>query len=249
MLKQKLKNGETVLGTWCELPSASVSNVIAKSGFDFLIIDMEHSTMDYKIAQQMVMAAEADDCEAIIRVSRNDESDILRALDTGALGIIVPHIESVDDGKKAVWCSKFSPLGKRSYNPYIRAGAYHVQDKDFFNKQNEKTLLAIILEGVNGLKNLEKIAAIPEIDVIYIGVYDLSVALGVPGDVKNKKVINALEDAVTKIKKKGKSVGGMIHNVDELKRFKEIGIQFIAYKVDTAIIYESFNTMREELKK
>ncbi|OQX21092.1 MAG: hypothetical protein BWK75_03940 [Candidatus Altiarchaeales archaeon A3] len=249
MIKKQIKEGKFVLGTWCDLPSPSVVNVIAKAGLDFIIIDMEHGPMDYKVAQEMIMAAESEDCEAIIRVPRNDESDILRALDVGATGIIVPHIKNVDDRKKFISYSKFSPIGNRGFNPYIRAGSYHSVDQDYFYEQNNKILLVIIIEGVNGLKELDDIISNPEIDVVYIGTYDLSVALGVPGDVKNKKVIDALKDAVVKIRSKGKSAGCMIHNVDDLKMFKEMGIQFITYKVDTAIIYESFKKMKVALEK
>jgi 4-hydroxy-2-oxoheptanedioate aldolase len=249
MIKQKMKDGKFVLGTWCVLPSASVINVIAKAGLDFVIIDMEHGPMDYKTAQEMIMAAESEGCEAIIRVPRNDESDTLRALDIGASGIIVPHIENVGDRRNAVSYSKFSPVGNRGFNPYIRAGQYHGVSHTYFEEQNKRILLCIILEGINALKNLEHIISDPEIDAVYIGTYDLSVALGVPGDVSNKKVIKALEASVIRIRDKGKSAGCMVHNVDDLKRFKEIGIQFITYKVDTAIIYESFSEMKRELEK
>jgi len=244
MIKRLLKEGKFVIGTWCELPSPAVINVIAKAGLDFVIIDMEHGAMDYKIAQEMIMAAECENCETIIRVSRNDESDILRALDIGASGILVPHIESVRDKDKVVSYSKFSPLGKRGFNPYIRAGSYRSVASNYFSEQNKKNMLGLLLEGVNALKNLENIISDSEIDVVYIGTYDLSVSLGVPGDVTNKKVISSLEKAVDKIRKNGKSAGCMIHNTDDLKRFKEIGIQFITYKVDTAIIYDSYSKIK-----
>lgn len=247
MIKKRMKEGDFVLGTWCELPSPAVINVIARAGLNFVIIDMEHGAMDFKIAQEMVMAAEADGCEAIIRVPCNNESDILRSLDIGASGIIVPHIENVDDRKKAVTYNKFPPSGSRGFNPYIRAGRYHNTGKTYCEEQNKKTLLGIILEGRNGLSDLDRIIDDKDIDLVYIGTYDLSVAIGVPGEVNNKKVIDALEDATIKIRKKGKCVGGMVHNAEELKRFKKIGIQFITYKVDTAIIYESFNEMGKAL--
>lgn len=249
MIKEKLKKGEFVLGTWCDLPSPTVVNVLGKAGLDFVIIDMEHGVMDYKLAQEMVMAAECEGCDALIRVPRNDESDILRALDTGAAGIIVPHIEKIEDCKKVISFSKFPPLGKRGFNPYIRAGEYHSVQKSYFTKQNNKILVGIILEGNAALNDIENIISDPEIDIVYIGTYDLSVALGVPGDVTNLRVIEALEAAVVKIKKKGKIAGCMIHNAENLKRFKELGIQFIAYNVDSGVLYESFKKMKQELEK
>ncbi len=249
MIKQKMKQGGFVLGTWCELPSPTAINVMAKAGLDFVIIDMEHSVMDFKTAQEMVMAAEAEGCDAIIRVPRNDESDILRALDTGAAGIIVPHIETVADREKVVGYSKFSPQGNRGFNPYIRAGGYTGAAADYFKIQNEKILVGIIVEGKQAIADLEAIINDPEVDVVYIGTYDLSVALGVPGEVKHMRVITALKNCAEKIKKAGKRAGCMIHNGDDLKFFKEIGIQFITYKVDTAIIFDAFSRMKKEMER
>lgn len=249
MIKQKLKEGKFVLGTWCVLPSPSVVNILAKSELDFVIIDMEHGAIDYKIAQEMIMAAESDGCEAIIRVARNDESDILKALDIDPAGIIVPHIENIEDCNKVVTFSKFAPIGNRGFNPYVRAGSYHGVSHTFFDEQNKKVLLCIIVEGINGLNNLDQIISNTEIDVVYIGTYDLSVALGVPGDVKTPKVINALESAVKTIRSKGKCAGCLAHNVNDLRYFKKIGVQFITYKVESGIIYQSFNKIKREIEK
>jgi len=244
-----LKDGKFVLGTWCELPSPAAINVMAKAGLDFIIIDMEHGAIDFKIAQEMVMASEADGCEAFIRVSRLDESDILRSLDIDPAGIVVPHVETVEDCLKIIEYSKFPPVGKRGFNPYIRAGSYHGVGSDYFTHKNNEILLCIILEGTLGFSNLDKILELPEIDVVYIGAYDLSVSLGVPGDVKNSLVIDMMETAIKLISKKGKAAGCMIHNINDLILYKKMGVQFILYKVDTGIIYESYNTMKMEINK
>jgi 4-hydroxy-2-oxoheptanedioate aldolase len=249
LLKEKLKNGKYVLGTWCDIPSPTVINIIAKAGLDFVIVDMEHGPMDFKIAQEMVMSAECEGCSGLVRVPKKDESDILRALDIGASGIVVPHIESIDDRKDTVNYSKFSPIGVRGFNPYVRAGAYHSGDPEYCEKQNKDTLVAIILEGINALKDLENIVDCPEVDIVYIGTYDLSVALGCPGEVNNINVLRALEEAVSKIIKLGKVAGCMIHNDSDLKRFKDLGIHFITYKVDTSIVYDSYHKMKQELEK
>ena len=96
--QRKIKNKQAVLGTWCDIPSPSLANVIAKAGLDFIIIDLEHGPMDYKSAQEMAMAAEAGGCEAIVRVPSNEESSILKSLDMGGAGIIVPHIKILRTG-------------------------------------------------------------------------------------------------------------------------------------------------------
>jgi len=246
MIKESLKKGSFVLGTWCDLPSPSVVNVLAKAKLDFVIIDMEHGPMDYKIAQEMAMAAESEGCEALIRVPRLNESDILRALDTGVSGIIVPHIESVEDTKKVVNFSKFPPQGHRGFNPYVRSGGYQKVTNEYLSEQNKKIVLGLIVEGTSALKDLDNIIDNPEIDIVYIGTYDLSVALGIPGDVQNPKVFEMLEKAIAKIRKAGKSAGCMAHNTNDLNKFKKLGIQFICYKVDSSIIHDEVAQFRKE---
>jgi len=243
-LKEKLYKGLSVIGTWCEVPSPEVINILAKAGLDFVIIDMEHGAMDFKIASDMIMAAESDNCSPIIRVSRNDESDILRALEIAPKGIIVPHIESVKDKNKAISYIKFSPLGVRSLNPYTRAGSYQ-SSKDFTKKQNENILSILIVEGKKGIAQLDKIIDDKSVDVIYIGAYDLSVALNIPGDTKNTIIVNMLKNIVKKAKKKNKIIGYMFHDKDEYFALKQLGIQFLCYKVDTAVIFDAFRKITE----
>ena len=249
MLKKALKNGSFVLGTWCVLPSPAVVNVLAKAGLDFVIIDMEHGPMDYRVAQDMIMSAECVGAEALVRVPSLDESNILRALDIGASGVIVPHVESVEDRKKVVAYSKFSPIGERGFNPYVRCGGYSKAKPEYFISQNKKIILGLILEGLAALKNLESIIDDPDIDLIYIGTYDLSVALGLPGDVGHPKVLKELERAAAKIIKAKKSVGCMIHGAADLARFKKLGIQFITHKVDSAIMYDAVSEIKREFDR
>jgi 4-hydroxy-2-oxoheptanedioate aldolase len=106
-----------------------------------------------------------------------------------------------------------------------------------------------MLEGSQALKDMEKIIDDPNIDIVYVGTYDLSVSLGLKGDADHPDVISALEDAVSRIRKKGKAAGCMINDAAGLKRFKELGIQFICYKVDTAMIHDSVSGIVQELKK
>lgn len=241
-LKKKLNDNKFVLGTWCEIPSPEFINVLAKAGMDFVIIDMEHGAIDITTASKMIMAAEADGCSPLIRVSRNDEITILKALEIAPQGIIVPHIESIADRKKAVSNTKFSPQGKRSLNPFTRAGGYHSYSS-YTDDQNKNILLSLLIESKNGINDIDKIID-ENIDLIYIGTYDISLALGIPGDVSNKKVTTVIEKIVKAIRKKGKAAGCMFHNEQELIYFKKIGIQFLCYKVDTAVVYDEFHRVK-----
>jgi len=197
-LKRKIAHGDYVIGTWCTLPSPSVINVLGASGLDFVIIDMEHGPTDFVTAEDMIRSAESEECSPLIRVPSNNESDILRALDIGAHGIIVPNIESVDDREKAVSYIKYPPSGIRGFSPYTRAGNYSNLDSNYTAKENKETMTVLIVEGIEGLKNLEGIINDPQIDVIYIGTYDLSQAIGKPGKVNHIQVKEELEECVKK---------------------------------------------------
>ena len=153
-LKEKLKNGQFVIGTWCILPSPQVINVLAKSGLDFVLIDMEHGPSGFEIAQNMIEAAVSEGCEAIIRVPNNDEVSVLRALDIGASGVIIPHIESVLDREKAMSYVKYPPIGIRGFSPYTKTGCYHSRP-DHTKIENDRTLSGIIVEGMSGINNFD----------------------------------------------------------------------------------------------
>lgn len=244
-----MQNGKFVLGTWCDIPSSALANVVARAGLDFLIIDMEHGAMSYETALNMIMAAESENCSALIRVPRLDESNILRALDLGGSGIIVPHVECKEDCDLIVKYSKYFPLGERGYNPYIRAGSYHNNSLSELDQSNKEKVIAIIVEGKKAIENFDEILLNQSIDIIYIGIYDLSMSLGLPGEVTNPIVLNTMEDLLIRINNSGKIAGCMVHNKEDIRKYKDLGVLFQVYKVDTSVIYDSYKMMKEELNK
>lgn len=241
-LKDRAKNGELLIGTWCILPSEQVISVLAKAGLDFVLIDMEHGAADFPSVARMIMAAEADGCEAIVRVSSNNESEILKALDLGASGIIVPHIESAADRKKALAFMKYPPQGIRGFSPYTRAGGYCMRPGQTA-AANDKIMTGIIIESRLAVANLEEIINDPDLDIVYLGAYDLSVDLGIPGEVRNEKILKILEECARKITASGKIASGLFNSEDDLNFFKSAGIKLACYGVDTSILFQGFNLM------
>lgn len=248
-LKRRLKNDDIAIGTWCVIPSSSVINILGASGLDFVIIDMEHGPFCIETAEDCVRAAESEKCSPIIRVPKNDEAYILRALDIGAHGVIVPHIETVEDAKDAISHMKYHPIGHRGFTPYTRAGGYSKENIDkHAERENEETMTILIIEGIKGMQNLDKIIEEKYIDVIYIGQYDLSQAIGMPGKVNDPKVINFMETNVEKIREKGIAVGSLAHNLKEINFLMDLGFQFITYIVDGTVLYHAFNDIVKEFK-
>lgn len=236
------------LGTWIEIPTPYVTNIVAKAGLDFSIIDMEHGVIDFELAQNMVFAAHAEGKEAYIRVPAIEESWILRTLDMGCDGIIFPQVSNSDQVEKIIEFSCFAPIGKRGFNPYIAAGGYTNVDECYFDRENRRIRLGIILEGKEVFEDLDKILNYSAINIIYIGQYDLSVALGVPGDVNNVEVQKLMDKAVKKINAAGKKAGCMVHSIEEAKKVIEQGFSYVVYKVDTGILFQTIQNFVKGVK-
>lgn len=254
-LKERLKNGETVLGTWCILPSAATLNVIAATGLDFVIIDMEHGPHSIQTTEDMLRAAEVEGCAPLVRVSMLDESMILRALDIGASGVVIPHIESTVNARKAVTFSKYHPVGKRGFSPFTRAGGYSpALVTEHGRTQNERTIVVLMLEGVDGVRNLDAILRMPlvrkSVDVIYIGAYDLSQALGYPGQVDHPRVRAHLKECVEKIRASGIAPGGYVaKNRADMEWMSRMGMQFITLLPDTTVLFNAYAGLSREFNE
>lgn len=238
-----------LIGTWAEIPTPYATHIMSKAGLDFTILDMEHGIIGYELAQNMIFASHSENKYAYIRVPAIEEPWVLRALDTGCDGIVFPQITGTEDIEKIIDLSYFAPQGNRGFNPYITAGGYAGGKKDYFKTENDRIQIAIILEGRKAFDNLDDILKYSEIDIVYIGQYDLSVALGVPGDITHPTVLEVMNNAVKQIHKAQKRAGCMVHGVNEAKRYSEQGFDFIVYKVDSGILYQSVHDFVKEVKE
>lgn len=227
------------IGTWAEIPSPYVTHIMMKAGLDFSIIDMEHGIVDFETTQNMIFASHALNKKAFVRVPAIDEAWILRVLDMGCDGMIFPQVSSIEHVKNIIRYSCFAPSGERGFNPYIAAGGYNTVPASYYSDENERIKLGIILEGEEVFDRLNEILQFKEIDILYIGQYDLSMALGIPGQVTHPRVLQYMSDAVKKINQAGKQAGCMVHSIDEAINVIDQGFNFIVYKVDTGILFSS----------
>lgn len=236
-LKKYLLDGKSVLGTWSIIPSPSTANIISASGFDFMIIDMEHGPTSFETAEDMVRACEVSGCAPLLRVPQNDESFILRGLEIGSHGIVVPNVSNKIGAESAIKAIKYHPEGQRGFSPFTRSGGYTAKGADTLaSRLNEQTLSVLLVEGTDGIKGLDNILEVPGIDVIYIGTYDLSQSIGFPGQTQHPEVLSLLEQCTKQIRGKGKAVGCLAQSLDDLGRWLDIGIQFIPYLADCALL-------------
>jgi len=247
-IKNKMYSGEVCLGTWLFLPSPEVVEIIGLAGLDFVVIDMEHSPITYENTSSMIVAAESKGIAPYVRIPELSASHILRTLDTGAHGINVPHVETASDVKKIIQYSKYHPLGERGMAPSTRAGKYNLKtNEEKLKKENEETLVVLLLESESSLNNVEEMTDIEGVDVIYIGPYDLSQAMGLPGEVDHPDVLNNMERIFSFINKSGKIAGSFANTPQRAKRLKDLGINYLTCETDGTLLRSAFNELKNQI--
>ena len=247
-LKARLKKGEILLGTWVGIPSATVADVVSSCGLDFVIIDTEHGPAGVETAENMVRAAQSNGVSAVVRVPSGEHHLILRALDIGTDGVQVPHVSTRNEASAVIAGSKYFPDGERGLSPFTRAGKYGLNAAGHMGRSNDATAVILNIEGKKGIQNIEQIAKVKGIDVLFVGPYDLSQSLGKPGDVENSDVINAIKKTSSVAKKHGLACGSFARDRRYLNILIECGVQYITYKVDCAVITAAYKTLKDEFK-
>lgn len=190
-LKSRLKERQLTIGSWITIGNPAIPEILSESGFDWLVVDIEHTTIDLTMVQQLISSIQANGMAALVRVSKNEEVVIKRVLDAGAEGIIIPMICSAEDAKKAVDYSKYPPEGKRGVG-LARAQKYGMKFDEYISWVKDYLIIIAQIEHVEALKNLDSILNTEGIDGTIIGPYDLSGSLGAPGKYDNVDYSNAL---------------------------------------------------------
>ncbi|MDP3372042.1 MAG: aldolase/citrate lyase family protein [Candidatus Paracaedibacteraceae bacterium] len=239
-LKIKLKDDQPVVGTWSIISSPIVVEILALSGFDFLILDMEHGIYDQTALDACIRACEAAGCAPIVRVPGINPSAVQWALDMGAHGIVVPQVGNAASARLAIEMTKFAPDGVRGYNPFTRVAGYSAPNSNQIGKlRNDFGLSSVIVENQTALNELDAILAIDDLDMVYIGVYDLSIALGYEGNTKNPELCQLVDQTIVRVKSSGKTAGLMVRSKEDVASATKLGARFMVYSVDTAILSEA----------
>ncbi len=238
-LKQKLKQGEVVIGPFMNCAYPAFIEICGHAGFDFAVIDLEHSSLHTLVAEDLCRAADCAGLAPVIRVRKNDAPQIQRALDIGSAGVQVPQIETQPEAEAVVRAAKYSPLGFRGLSLATRAGLYGAGEMGITDKMNQESLIVVQVEGKRGVENIEKIVKVSHIDVIFLGPYDLSQSLGIPGQVRDPRVVNLMQSAVNTIRSAGKVAGTFADNPEVAKQWIDTGVQYVGMGVDVSIFRQA----------
>lgn len=248
-VKAALQEDCVALGTWVQMASPEIVEVVGYQGYDFVIIDMEHGQFGFDLVPSMIRAADASNVTPIVRVPNNEESIILKVLDAGAMGVLIPGVSTREQAEKAVKATKYGPeFGVRGACPWTRAVQYNVKDWSAHVKwSNEETMAWLLIEGKDGVQNFEEILTVPHIDAIVMGPFDLSQSLGIPGQLNHPMLLQTLKEMVEKANAKGiQMVAVMLSEYESeqiqasVQKWKDLGCKIMTVGGDRALLSVGF---------
>lgn len=246
-LKQKLKNNELTLGSWVTIGHPAIVDIMASAGFEWLVVDMEHTSIDLTTAHNLIATIQANGMKALVRVSKNEEVIIKRILDMGADGIVVPMVKSRKDALEAIDYAKYPPVGKRGVGLF-RAQKYGLGFDEYKKWVNEELVIIAQIEHYEAVENIEEIITTDGIDGVIIGPYDLSGSMGYPGEYDRDDVKTGIAKVLEVCKLNNIPSGFHVIESDPGKLNERIkqGCTFLAYSLDFFFLGDS---AREGMKK
>lgn len=251
-LREQVLRGEKALGTFYELGGAAAAECLAIAGLDFFVVDTEHGPYDVESALVAVAAAERRGCTPLVRVKDITRPSILKMLDIGAKGLIVPCVETVEEVERLVEYAKYHPLGRRGYAP-TRAGDFgfadFAQDVDaYFALANRETLLIPQCETRGALEYIQEIAALPGVDGVFIGPYDLSVALGRPAQMEHPDLLAAIAHVLEVCKRQQKISMIYAGGPAAAAAFLRQGFDCVACGMDVILLTQAARDMAAQVR-
>jgi 4-hydroxy-2-oxoheptanedioate aldolase len=245
---RRIAAGDVAIGASAQMASPESVEMIGHAGYDFVWIDAEHGTMDLGILAHMIRAADACGITTVVRVPDHTPSFILRVLDAGALGILAPRVRNRDEMEALVRAVKYGPAGERGACPQTRAAGHLVTDWiEYSTRTDRETLVWALIEDPEGVKNIEEIVSVPGLHAIMFGAFDLSQALGHPGEVEHPEVCAQRQRVEAAARARGVEVVALLSGaVGELERARDRGAKIVICGNDRVILSTGF---RESAKK
>lgn len=233
--KRAIAAGQQQLGLWSSLSSNYTVEVIAGAGYDWLLIDTEHSPNDLESVLTQLQAVAPYPTHPIVRVAWNDTVLIKRYLDAGAQSLLVPFVQNADEARAAVAATRYPPMGVRGVAGTTRANRFG-RVPNYARRAHEELCVLLQVETKQALDNIEEICAVEGVDGVFVGPADLHASLGYPGETGNPAVVPMIEDAIRRIRKAGKAPGVLTSAEVEVRRYIEAGCLFTAVGSDVGVL-------------
>ena len=232
-LKQTLRSGRATIGSWITLAHPAIAEIMATAGFEWLAVDLEHSVISLREAEELIRVIELCGVTPLVRLSANDATQIKRVMDAGAHGVIVPMVNSAEDARRAVAAVRYPASGRRGVG-LARAQGYGTRFAEYVRWLKRESIVIVQIEHIEAVNNLEQILRTEGVDGFLVGPYDLSGSLGCPGDFQNKKFLAATKKINRTAKKLKMCAGYHVVSSDSKLVAEKIkqGYNFISFGVD-----------------
>lgn len=248
-LKARLQAGQPVFGTFVKSSCPNIAEMLGYAGFDFAILDCEHSAYSLQDAENMIRACQLADMASIVRIDGPRPGLVHHALESGATGVQVPSIASVDDAAQCAREAVFFPGGTRSPNPATRSGRFTcwAGEKPYLAAMADSSLCVVQVECMEMARRVEELCAIPQIDVLFIGPGDLSMSMGKPGRLTDPEVVAVIEDIIRRGLAGGKIMGMLCGSPEAVKKYYDLGVRYLAYSSDSGMIAGAFKRINADV--
>lgn len=233
--KDRLRKGQSQIGLWCSLPGSYATEIVAGSGFDWLLIDTEHSPGDPLTVLTQLQAATSYDVSVAVRPASNDPVLIKRFLDIGVQTLLIPYVQSAEEAASAVAAVRYPPLGVRGVSALTRATKFG-RVADYGNRASDEICLIVQVETTTAIDALDEIAAVDGVDGVFIGPADLAASMGHIGHPDDPEVVTTVERAISRLAAIGMPSGILTSNVQFAQKCIEMGSRFTAVGVDAGLL-------------
>jgi 2-keto-3-deoxy-L-rhamnonate aldolase RhmA len=246
-IRERVLSGEFMVGAWCNLGSSLTVEMAARIGYDWILLDQEHGPGDNLTLLHQMQAAQAGKAAPIVRIAWNEMPRFKRALDLGAKGIMIPYVQNAEEARMAVDSMRYSPEGSRGVASSPRAAGFGREFDKYYAEANRSLLTVVQIETGDALNNLESIATVDGVDVLFVGPLDLSVSLNMPArfdDLAFREVLSKVAEAA---KAADKAAGILLPGTDLIKLVHSLGFTFVAAGADGGMVVNGFNRSFEAL--
>jgi len=247
--KERMVEDRPMLGTFLQIPSGEAAEIAGSAGLDFGIVDTEHGMMGTDASLALIRGCDAVGLTSIYRVPSLDHHRIGLALDMGASAVMVPNVVSRKQAEDVIDAAKYHPVGNRGVCIFSRAPGYNSEEEgpEYYDRANRETAVILQIEGTEGIANLDSILETPDLDCIFIGPYDLSQSMGMPGAVTDDRVLDAMKDIVQRAAERGVAMANFPVTLDQAKRYRDIGVKFLAFGTDTLVLQRAYRDCRKAI--
>jgi 2-keto-3-deoxy-L-rhamnonate aldolase RhmA len=249
-LNAKFRAGQPVIGTWMMIPHFMVAETVAQGNFDFILLDGEHAPVHPDLIGGLLPATELRRCPVLYRVRSNNEDLIKAALDAGVAGIWVPFVNSRGEAERVVQAAKYSPTGSRGFGPW-RPSNYYTDIGGYLANANASTSVIVQIESAEAVRNIDEITAVRDVDVVFVGPFDLAGSLGLPRGQPHPDLLAAVKKIASAGRRAGKALGIDIGSPDDLATYAALGFSVFTYGIDISYLMDgaraASRTLRDKL--